>query len=140
MNIILCLDDKNGMMFNHRRQSRDRAVAADIISMLGEIRLWIRPYSETLFCDYMLNYHVSENPYKYAGEEDFCFIEDEVPNMIAKKVKSFVIYRWNRVYPSDIRFDLDLAQEGFTLTSTEEFVGTSHEKITKEVWRNERDD
>lgn len=24
MKIIVCIDDKNGMMFNHRRQSKDR--------------------------------------------------------------------------------------------------------------------
>ena len=30
MQIIVCLDTKNGMMFNHRRQSRDREVLNDI--------------------------------------------------------------------------------------------------------------
>ena len=26
MIVMVCIDDHNGMMFNHRRQSRDRAV------------------------------------------------------------------------------------------------------------------
>lgn len=30
MRLIVCLDDKNGMAFNHRRQSRDCIVIAKI--------------------------------------------------------------------------------------------------------------
>lgn len=30
MRLIVCLDDKNGMAFNHRRQSRDRIVTEKI--------------------------------------------------------------------------------------------------------------
>ena len=30
MNIIVCLDDKNGMMFNKRRQSQDKLLRSDI--------------------------------------------------------------------------------------------------------------
>ena len=32
MKIIVCLDDNSGMMFNRRRQSRDRVVIDDIIA------------------------------------------------------------------------------------------------------------
>ena len=30
MEVIVCVDDHNGMLFNHRRQSRDQAVIADM--------------------------------------------------------------------------------------------------------------
>ena len=30
MTLYVCLDDKNGMLFNNRRQSRDRVVLEDI--------------------------------------------------------------------------------------------------------------
>ena len=43
MQVILCLDDRNGMMFNHRRQSRDRAVIQDILENLRDKQLPIRP-------------------------------------------------------------------------------------------------
>ena len=33
MKIIVCLDDNNGMLFNNRRQSRDKTVVEDIISV-----------------------------------------------------------------------------------------------------------
>ena len=43
-----------------------------------------------------------------------------------------MLYRWNRRYPSDLKFDLPL--EGFTLRQRQEFAGYSHPKITEEVY------
>ena len=48
MNLIVCLDDRNGMMFNGRRQSRDRADIEDILRDCAG-RLCIEGYSEPLF-------------------------------------------------------------------------------------------
>ena len=45
MKIIVCIDDKNGMMFNHRRQSKDREVRRDMLSYIGQHRLWMNEYS-----------------------------------------------------------------------------------------------
>lgn len=33
MNVIVCVDDNNGMLFNKRRQSRDKAVIDKIINI-----------------------------------------------------------------------------------------------------------
>ena len=33
MTVIVCLDNANGMMFNHRRQSRDANVVKDILKI-----------------------------------------------------------------------------------------------------------
>ena len=33
MILIVCVDDHNGMMFNHRRQSQDRVLRADILEL-----------------------------------------------------------------------------------------------------------
>ena len=33
MKLIVCMDDKNGMAFNHRRQSRDRVLAKRIMEL-----------------------------------------------------------------------------------------------------------
>ena len=51
MKIIVCVDDNNGMMFNKRRQSRDRVLIQDIIANLDGSNLLIAPYSEKLFED-----------------------------------------------------------------------------------------
>ena len=39
MNIIVCVDDKNGMMFNKRRQSKDRILIADAIKEVADDKL-----------------------------------------------------------------------------------------------------
>ena len=36
MVLIVCVDDHNGMMFNHRRQSQDRILRADILNLRVE--------------------------------------------------------------------------------------------------------
>ena len=35
MILIVCVDDHNGMMFNHRRQSQDRILRGDILELTG---------------------------------------------------------------------------------------------------------
>ena len=43
MIVCLCLDDREGLFFNHRRQSRDRAVLQDVGETVGQGRLWVHP-------------------------------------------------------------------------------------------------
>ena len=49
MHIIVCLDDQNGMAFNHRRQSRDRVVTEDICILADGRPLWMNKNSVALF-------------------------------------------------------------------------------------------
>ena len=49
MTVALCADDRGGLSFHRRRQSRDRAVSADLLSQAGECTLWVEPYSRPLF-------------------------------------------------------------------------------------------
>ena len=49
MKLILCVDDKGGLAFNHRRQSRDRVLNEHILMHCGMHRLWISPYTAKLF-------------------------------------------------------------------------------------------
>ena len=51
---------------------------------------------------------------------------------LEEKIDSIILYRWNRVYPADTYFDIDLS--GWQLVRTGEFSGASHELITKEVY------
>ena len=43
MHVIVCLDDKEGMLFHGRRQSRDREVVGEILKRTKGRRLWISP-------------------------------------------------------------------------------------------------
>ena len=49
MIVIVCLDDKKGMMFNHRRQSRDQAVTDRIQKICAGKKLWMNAYSDKLY-------------------------------------------------------------------------------------------
>lgn len=44
MNIIICLDDNNGMMFNKRRQSQDRILRADLKEFIKDKDLYMNNY------------------------------------------------------------------------------------------------
>ena len=126
MTLYVCLDDKNGMLFNNRRQSRDRVVLEDIRASVPEI-LTIDSFSEKFITDAGIPCALGE---PVPGVH--FFLENRSASDLLPMAERIVVYRWNRVYPSDFRFDGDLS--GFTLESTVEFPGSSHEKITKEVY------
>ena len=127
MTLYICLDDRNGLRFNKRRQSRDAALLEDIRSQLAG-NLLIELFSEKLIRE-------AEIPYVLPPEaaEDF-FLEDVPSEEVLSACEKVVIYRWNRHYPADVRWDPDLAERGFTLTETLDFPGKSHETITREVY------
>ena len=99
MNIIICIDDENGMMFNNRRQSRDRAVIKDIIETINGNRLFINKYSEPLFKNYDANIAVSDDFLEQADENDYCFVENMPLLPFENHINSIIVYKWNRLYP-----------------------------------------
>lgn len=122
------------MLFNRRRQSRDRAVISDVMASLGKSDLRIAPYSKLLFEDVEGKISVSEDFLRCAGEGDVCFVEDRPLRELVDSIESVTVYRWNRHYPADVYFDLDLQKSGFHLCERTEFAGYSHETITKEIY------
>lgn len=46
---IVCLDQDDGLLFNGRRQSRDRVVTEKILSMTEGKPLWMSAYSRRVF-------------------------------------------------------------------------------------------
>ena len=102
--------------------------------MLEDIRsqcagnLLIAPFSEKLIQEAGI-------PYVLPPEKAENFFAEDVPSEeLLEQTKKIVIYRWNRHYPSDIRWEPDLIAMGFVLKETAEFPGTSHDKITREVY------
>lgn len=132
MKVILCLDDNNGMLFNKRRQSRDRIVTEDVFSDLNGQQLKISPFSEKLFADYSQSVCVDDDFLNKADENDVCFVEDRALATF-DNITEIVVYKWNRVYPADFKCDVDF--EAFAMVEEYEFQGFSHEKITKQIFR-----
>lgn len=133
MRVIVCLDDRNGMLFNRRRQSRDRRVIEDILRELGEKRLLVNGFSAPLFERAGERIRVEDDPLAAAGREDVCFVENLPLAPWAAAIERLTVYRWNRVYPADMRLDLAL-ESGWHLVAASDFPGFSHEKITKEIY------
>ena len=77
MKIIVCVDKKNGMLFNFRRQSQDSEILKRISEMSKNTKLWMNDYSAKLFDD-SDNICVSENFLHEAGNGEYCFIENIV--------------------------------------------------------------
>ena len=135
MNLIVCIDDKGGMMFNHRRQSQDRELRRDILALTGEKKLWVSPYTARQFRpEEQERLTVSDSFLTEAGAGEFCFAEEGPFAPVREQLETLILYKWNRHYPADCRLDLDPEAEGLSLRETVEFPGFSHEKITREVY------
>ncbi len=132
MKLIICLDDDGGMLFNHRRQSRDSKVVEKIIEFTDGCRLWVNEYSAKLFDKDKVC--VSEDALEQSDDLDYCFVENVDPIPYADKASTIYIFKWNRKYPSDMKFEYIPSEHGMRLTKTEDFAGTSHDKIIMEVW------
>lgn len=130
MNVAVCLDEHNGMLFNHRRQSQDRVLRARLLSLTCGEKLWMNAYSAEQFAGEEERIQVSEHFLEEAGPENWCFVEDQALLPYADKIGALVIYRWNRAYPGDFFFQLDLS--GWKLSASVDFKGFSHELITEE--------
>ncbi|MBE6727624.1 MAG: hypothetical protein E7562_03135 [Ruminococcaceae bacterium] len=133
MILVVCIDDNGGMMFNHRRQSRDRAVIDDILNNVSKC-VKICEYSKPLFENSGGEYIVAENFLETAVFGDCCFVENCGIADYIDKASKLVVYKWNRRYPSDFSLDVVLFDDRLKLCGRTEFKGNSHEKITKEVY------
>lgn len=131
MNIIVCLDDKNGMSFCGRRQSRDSVLCDRVLSISSGSKLWMNEYSAKLFDDEKIC--VDNNYLLKAQSGEYCFVEIEELSSYAKYIESIIVFRWNRHYPSDRKFDLQLLNDR-SLKNSIEFKGSSHELITEELY------
>ena len=129
MILIYCIDERNGLLFNNRRQSRDRVLIERIMNFANG-KMFINGFSKKLFDGYDVT--VSNDFLSLAKDGDYCFVEDADADII--KAEKVILYNWNRHYPSDKKFNFDLIKAGFTLVSTDEFTGSSHDKITEQIY------
>ncbi len=134
MKIAVCVDDNNGMIFNKRRQSKDKKVRAYLLEQLGEHKLWMNEYTKKQFEEDDERICVSEDFLEQAGEEDLCFVENVSVLPYEEKISSILIIHWNRKYPADLYLDIDYKSDMWTLTYSEEFIGNSHPEILIEEY------
>ena len=131
---IVCVDDSMGMLFNNRRQSRDKVLINKIIEMSNISRLLIGEFSRSLFDTFDINMLLINDDFlNIAGNGDFCFVENYQLSPYIDKIEKLIIFKWNRKYPSDFSLDLNLSE--WSLITTSNFKGSSHEELTMEVYK-----
>lgn len=130
MIVFVCVDDRDGMMFNGRRLSQDRKLREAVLETASPGRLWMNEYSRGQFPQ-EASICVSRDFLSLAQEKDFCFVEDQDLSAFSGRISKIILFHWNRSYPADFYFDRSLL-EGRSLVYSEEFKGFSHEKITRE--------
>ena len=128
MIIAACVDEAFGLQFAGRRQSRDREMAARLLSMAGG-RLRIHPDAEKLFSGQDI--YCAEDWLTGASDGDWCFCEDTSYLAAAGRIEQIVLFQWNRTYPADLFFQFP---GEWKCTERRDFEGSSHEKITVEVY------
>lgn len=123
------------MLFNHRRLSRDRRVCEKILDYSNEKELWMNAYSRKLFTDLTDINSIQVDEEFLDKSQSICFVENQDITPYLPKIDTLVLFQWNRDYPADFFFTVDLSQ--WNLISTEDFEGTSHKKITMEVYKKD---
>ncbi len=132
--ILLTLDDKDGIMFNHRRQSRDIKVIEDICKKTSG-PIYMTEYTAKLFEPFPERIRISESPLEECADGAYAFIEGEHISQYIDEIDEISVYRWNRVYPADKKLDIDISACGYKMYAKYEFAGNSHDKITKGIYR-----
>lgn len=134
MNIIVCLDDEGGMLFNGRRQSKDKVLRVQARLLAQGHPLWMNGYTARQFAEDGYEVAQDEAFLENAPQDVWCFVEDVDIRPFVDQIRKVAVYRWNRLYPSDVKFPLALFEGNWELLSTREFEGSSHERITEEVY------
>ena len=169
---IVCVDNRMGICFNGRRVSRDRMVSEDILEMTRGNVLWMAPEADKLFKEVFKAkeevcqetgtgkkiqdaghledekmWKVDRNFLEKAEEEDFCFVEGENLAGYEGKITEIVLYKWNRDYPADVFFEVDLSkwrlerEKIFPVTPMRRLqkkFTTGRDCYEEENWENER--
>ena len=134
MKVIVAIDERNGMMFNKRRQSQDVKLREYLLQLTQGSNLFLNEYSFKQFKNENVSTLIVDNDFLEKANGEFCFVENQALLPYLNKISTVYLCKWNRDYPSDMKFDIDLTT-GFKLKSAVDIVGKSHEKITIEEWQ-----
>ena len=127
MILAVCADDRMGMSFGGRRQNKDSALRQRLWALSGG-SLRMSEYSARQFAEPVYS---GADYLSGAKDGDWCFAENGDYEDFSGVIEKIVLFRWNRHYPSDLQFRFP---GKWALVSAEDFPGSSHDKITMEVY------
>ena len=138
MTVIVCFDTGRGTAFFGKRQCADRAVTERVIELAAGRELVMSAYSASLFKGSGAGAAVTvKDDISAAGPNAVCFAENTDLTAFSGKADELIIFRWNKVYPRDRAEGFFPFDEGMKLVSIRDFAGSSHDRITEEIWRRE---
>ena len=133
MTLIVCFDAGRGVTFFGKRQSADSEVKRRIVKIASGEPVCMTKYSASLFRDTGANVALFEDLGE-APDDAVVFTESADLSRFGGKTDRLVIYRWNRKYPRDCVADFYPFDEGMRLVSMTDFAGSSHGRVTEEIW------
>lgn len=122
------------MLFCGRRQSKDQYLRRELLQLAQPNGLWMNSFSSKQFEEGEA-ISVAEDFLELAPKGQWCFVENMDILPYKEKIEYLAVYRWNRHYPSDVKFPVEAFCDGGQLVSTRSFPGYSHDEITEEVYR-----
>lgn len=129
MKAIITLDNKYGYSLFGKRLSWDREIEKNVFENLAEDEsLFVSPYTMKSFSEPSQSRLISPIPDDREKDITAFFEVDDIPSTLDE----LIVYRWNRNYPSDKKYNPYL--HGWKRLSSEDFPGHSHNKITREVY------
>lgn len=130
MTIVVTVSKDFGLLFHQRRQSQDRLQRANLKALIGNCPLYMNAYSYSLYQDFFKESSVvAEDFLDLCPKDGWALIEDQSIQKYISKIDQVIVYQWNRSYPSDTWLDISL--DSFQLVEQVDFVGSSHERITR---------
>lgn len=127
---IIALDDRNGYSLFGKRLSKDRKMLEDMTGLLEDGQcLYVSQYSLGIFSEELRKYLRCPVPDNFTDDGMIFF---EAVDFSSFSLDMLIVYRWNRYYPSDVKYNPYL--HGWKKVSSYDFSGYSHEKITREVY------
>ncbi len=132
--LVITVDDRGGIMFNNRRQSRDSILIRNLCETVDG-KIYVTGYSLPLFCEYEERVILCDSPADSCKCGETAFLEGEYIRQYIERADEIIVYSWNKVYPADKHLDVRLGDFSFILYGESEFVGSSHKKITKRIYK-----
>lgn len=125
MTVIICVDNNGGILFNGKRQSKDRALRKYLLDIVEKenSRIAMSPYTYSQFKDNERK-EIIDVKDAFSFDEDYIFLEQSI-SISWEKVNNLILCCWNRDYPADEYFNLPIGVECI-LQKTEEIVSDSH--------------
>lgn len=134
MKVIVCVDDRLGTEFNRRPLARDRELMRDLMLLVGRERLWMEPrFLPLLPEEARKRVFLHSDPLSAAAPGDYVFSAGKPLQGHEDGIEELILYRWNRLYPSDRK--LDLNPDAWRQVQEVSFAGSSHSRITRETYK-----